>query len=59
MSNTVVFKVVLGTQRDVPVRRVEAPPVVRRPPAAPEGGAPPTSRIARSLALAYVLRDAI
>ena len=61
MSNTVVFKVVLGQHRDAPVCRREPPPVLRKPPPRPlpAGDAPPTSRIARQLALAYVIRDAI
>ncbi len=63
MSHTVVFKVVLGQQRDVP-RPVPAPPTVApkrrpRPVVAVRADAQPTSRIARLLALAYVLRDAV
>ncbi len=64
MSHTVVFRVVLGQQRDGPVvRRVEPPPVARRrrprSVVATSADAPPVSRIARLLALAYVLRDSV
>ena len=70
MSNTVAYKVVFGTQRDMArpkaakprTRRTTAAPIRVAPPAPTAPHAPsamPTTRIARQLALAYVLRDAV